>query len=108
MPTARERAAAGATLLDQVAPGWYEKVKIRQLDLSSGCRCVLAQLEERQSGNASYAEGLGRLLSFIPSRRVRERRARELGFDYAGGSDYPLLTEAWRDEIRKRRNKVSA
>lgn len=41
-----ERAAVtkGATLLDKILPGWHKKVKLSELEMSSGFHCMMGQL----------------------------------------------------------------
>lgn len=87
--------ARGAKLLDRNLPTWFKTTQISKLDMGratrtpQGCGCVLAQ----QYGN--YGEGLDQLDIDDPH---------ELGFDYdQSPAEYPALTSAWKDEIRKRR-----
>lgn len=41
--TIPERVAAGAAYLDRVMPGWWQRIDLERLDLSSTCNCVLGQ-----------------------------------------------------------------
>lgn len=38
------RVVRGATLLDQKAPGWYNRINMFDLDIASCSRCILGQL----------------------------------------------------------------
>lgn len=49
--TLTTRVAAGAAWLDKHSPGWEAFIDLGQLDLGSGCRCILGQL------TGSYAAG---------------------------------------------------
>jgi hypothetical protein len=90
----RERAAAGAALLDARVPGWYERIDAASINISSAYMCVLGQAfhGEHESG---YMVGL-----------------RALGLDTGVASKYgfaaksPELEEAWREEIAHRRLRV--
>lgn len=41
---AQKAARRGAAMLDRQDPGWWKRVKVTQLDLASGCDCVLGQV----------------------------------------------------------------
>ena len=90
---ARARAAAGAALLDAIAPGWWRRVRIKKLDLSNECNCVTGQLF------GTYDRGLEALdLTFD--------EAQDYGFqvkDGDSGGTYWALTRAWREQLRARR-----
>lgn len=104
------RAKFGARFLDKVLPNWFKNVKITKLDQSKGyasypgdCGCILAQT------HGSFSEGADQLniddtdllgFSAAPTDKLHDE------FDNsfkAYDKDYELLTEAWKDEIRKRR-----
>lgn len=44
MSAIAKRVAAGAAFLDEREPGWWERIDLDRLDMSSECRCVLGQL----------------------------------------------------------------
>jgi hypothetical protein len=79
-------------LLDRLVPFWWRKIKIRPLDISDSCKCVTGQLF------GDYDEGLKRL-------KLSDDEARHYGFEDnpsdLGG--YYTLTQAWKDEVRRRR-----
>lgn len=63
MPTAEERVAAGAALLDTKVPGWRDRIDMDILDLDSTVCCIIGQLSDR--GFYAYAYevlGLGHSL----------------------------------------------
>lgn len=106
-----KRVRKGAEFLDLVAPKWYRIVKLRELNLSVSCSCVLGQLDEalrpredNYSFFGSYDHALDTMLPFV-SDRLRRRRACELGFDATTQTEYEwdALTDAWKNEIRTRR-----
>jgi len=112
-PTYRQRAAAGAALLDEkYGQGWARKIKLRRLNQASGgfdpnddtqCGCIAAQLDASRTGNyGSYSIEMGRLLS--SEDRWNERAIARLGFNaYMNEVDRKgELTEAWKDEVRSR------
>lgn len=89
---ARGRVAAGAALLDRIAPGWWRHVRSRKLDLADACNCITGQLF------GDYSDGLDAL-------NLDTAEAREYGFDTRDGDSggFWTLNRAWREEIRKRR-----
>jgi hypothetical protein len=102
---ARERARRGAAYLDDVAPGWIEDVDPLSLDLADGTACVLGQL------HGSFAIGLGRAGIFSLSSAPRASFSPvDLGFHCVQGvgedlqeQDHTYLTDAWREEVGRRR-----
>lgn len=89
-----EAARRGAAFLDEVAPRWVKRVRIRSLDLGDCYFCVLGQL------HGSYGDGIDRYAD-----EDLGRRAVEFGFSLPIGreSAYHELTRCWKDEIRQRR-----
>ena len=39
-----EQVKRGIRLLDSAMPGWRKRIRIKNLDLHSGCNCILGQL----------------------------------------------------------------
>lgn len=103
MSTVKQRVAKGARFLDkEVGKNWHRKVKITKLDIrqptvkEDGCGCVLAQL----STSGSYWK-------LVNDLGLNGHDTQDLGFDgYCGFYDpiWDLLEEAWKNEIRSRRN----
>jgi hypothetical protein len=101
---ARQRAARGAAYLDTIEPGWYRHIDLKRLELSDGAACVLGQRY------GSFFLGLGRSgLLNLSSAPVRSLSPVAYGFLCVQGvdarlqaRDYTLLTQAWREEIRRR------
>lgn len=95
---ARQRVAKGAALLDAQRPGWAQRINVRELDMSSGCFCILGQLEP------SYTAALRSLWPTDLACRVLETR--RCGFDVNPSSDkfsdYLKLQWAWLDAIAAR------
>jgi hypothetical protein len=106
---ARKRAGRGAAYLDDVAPGWIDDVDPLSLDLADGTACVLGQL------HGSFAIGLGRAGIFSLSSAPRASFSPvDLGFHCVQGLseslqelDHTYLTDAWREEVRRRRSRSS-
>lgn len=105
LTVARERAARGAAYLDEVHRGWYRLIDDATLDMGNGRACVLGQLY------GSFATGLRRCqiinpasepnpfispvhLGLLAVQRVCEPLQEQ---------DYEYLNQAWREEIRRRR-----
>jgi hypothetical protein len=88
----RARAAAGAGLLDRIVPFWWRRIKIRPLDISDCRNCLTGQLF------GDYDRGLDRL-------GLSHDEARHYGFEHNEGDvgGYYTLTDAWKDEVRRRR-----
>ena len=120
--TAKRRAAKGAAFLDSVWPAWWRHVRINQLDLGSGCNCVLGQLGKMdEEDDESYSKFIAGpycdrrpleqyWLDRGPAGRLRARLVQSRDAAIRRGFDQPSsdpqvwawLTEAWRDEIRTR------
>lgn len=102
---ARQRAARGAAYLDDVDPGWHERVNPATLELGDGQCCVLGQL------HGGFRQGLGRSailqLGSAPQASLSPVR---LGFQCVQDvpeawqdRDYAHLNAAWQHEIARRR-----
>jgi hypothetical protein len=95
MTTIAERVQAGATLLDEKRPGWWQDVSISNLAMSLGRSCVLGQLF------GSFYDGQDDLdLSVEDS--VKH------GFDRSSDLEYTALGNAWKALIRERRSQATA
>lgn len=101
---ARIRAARGATYLDSIDPGWYERLDPFGLALDSGSHCVLGQL------HGEFRQGLGRADILHMSSAPRANLSPvSLGFLSERGLsptlealDYQHLDQAWQEEIERR------
>lgn len=91
------RVNRGAALLDEKVPGWWERIDLEQLQLSSCIRCVLGQLF------GIYGQGIRELGDSI--RLVAD--AIRHGLFVFDAADYEPLTAAWKQLIQQRRQKVS-
>lgn len=106
---ARLRAGRGAAFLDGIDPVWFWRVDAEVLEMGDGCACVLGQL------HGAFLTGLSRahLLNFTSAPRPG-RSPVELGFlsvprvcEALQEQDYEYLNQAWREEIRSRREAAS-
>ncbi|HVV15303.1 MAG TPA: hypothetical protein VHD55_02825 [Candidatus Paceibacterota bacterium] len=96
------RAAAGATLLDQLMPGWAGHIDTGELDIQYDQSCVLGQLVG--SYNGAPAD-----LKKAPISNGFFSEAQAKGIDGTPVDDeYAELTAAWKPEIEKRRTPVAA
>ena len=91
----KDAVKAGVAYLDAAdGPDWVHQVNPASLDLSSGCGCVLGQIERRKnnflSGNYSTA----------CERRGLKQATPPLGF-WTTRKYYPTLTAAWKQVIRR-------
>ena len=101
---ARGRVARGAAYLDEMDPGWAERIDVWSLDLAHGNTCILGQL------HGSFPLGLGRAGLFSLSSAPRAGFSPvDLGFHCVQGvcealqeQDYEYLNEAWHAEIEAR------
>jgi hypothetical protein len=100
---ARERAAAGAALLDEQLPGWAANVDLSTLDMSHPRHGVLGQ-------NGGFVTSINRL-GIVYDANEGERGVLDYGFeapshDEEGGENrdfmFAALDEAWTDEVRAR------
>lgn len=90
--TLEEAVRNGATLLDELRPGWHEGVDVRTLYMGDTRHCVLGQIYGLYNVGC---EAIGTAY-FDP-------RNRRLGFNGARAWDFPVLTDAWKCEIEARR-----
>lgn len=112
---AAERVAKGAELLDQLRPGWHEKIDVSKLDIGSSALCVISQLHRDQFGVYAWSGGIQeitQMVSGVPSPNWVEDclpLAWEHGF-LGDGPDYmedsQRLTVAWLGEIQRRREQA--
>jgi len=101
------RAAAGAHFLDERDPGWWRRVRLSRLDVSSGMSCVLGQTYRGAHsvlGGYEFGSQLYGQENMIP-----------LGFlasgdwcDVSSHAEYSALTEAWIVLVEKRRAEAGA
>lgn len=55
-----KRVARGARFLDRVKPDWFNLINLDELNLASGCSCVLGQIVRKESAGAdSFWSGYG-------------------------------------------------
>ena len=102
---ARERVQRGAAYLDDVDPGWHERVDPSTLELADGSACILGQL------HGDFRLGLGRShLINLSSAPRGSLSPVAYGFkctsdvpDEVQDRDYRMLNRAWREAIRERR-----
>lgn len=96
---ARERVARGAALLDRKRPGWFERIDVGTLKLSSCTHCVLGQLwvsEDKSSRDFSRA---------LQELQLETSEPRLHGFAAHDGG-FSLLQDAWIEAIAARLHLV--
>lgn len=106
--TYAEQVEAGAELLDRTTPGWFRRITLEQLDLSSSCQCVCAQLARRsrspeviqdmKAGNGGYFS----YMKWLRGKRGRWLDPREYGFLGSTTASYRGLDQEWARVIRER------
>ena len=91
----KERVVKGAALLDEMEPGWYQKIDLVTLNLRNCFSCI----------NGEYTENTLRCLGLDFSSDA------DFGFDIIysdedeANSCYYTLTSLWENEILQRREK---
>ena len=105
---AQQRAARGAAYLDEVDPGWYERVDVQTMELGHASCCVLGQLH----GDFRLGLSRSRLLSMGSAPRASLSPV-HLGFLCVADPDpawqerdYRHLNRAWQEEVRQRQEKA--
>jgi hypothetical protein len=94
----RDRARCGAEYLDQLEPGWYNRVDVERLDISVATECVIGQLygsynnwrNSKDCGSANFTVKHGFFVR-TPKKKNWEKQ-----------------TEAWKQEILARREQELA
>lgn len=90
---ARERASAGAVLLDVIRPGWAERVNLERLNTESPKNCVLGQT-------------FGDFYDAVEDYGIADPRI--YGFDESIPVGFRDLDTAWREIVESRREAVPA
>lgn len=93
--TLRRRAARGAAFLDERASGWAERINLDTLDVIDIYRCPLGQLY------GTYGAGMVAL-------DIDPAQDWWYGFLWGKSTDVDVLNCAWKREVAKRREAVSA
>src|SRR5437764_14197069 len=101
MSTITRRVAAGAAFLDQEIPGWDRLIDLDRLDIGSGCRCVLGQIN-RNEDNPALSYDLGMTVLGLD-----DRDSGTLGVN-GDRRDLYALTDEWRAVIAARREAAAA
>lgn len=98
--TADRGVAAGAALLDERIPQWWQRIDVGQLDLADSCRCVLGQL---------YPVMLPAELSYDRGRVALDltpETAQQMGFNIGDDTEdepsFADLDEAWLRVVKQR------
>lgn len=102
MTTVAERVARGVALLDEVMPGWADRIDLLRLDIDVPAHCVIGQLHPQDGEySAPYSVGLDRL--GWADADDRWERAKAHGFDDAySARGSRALTDEWRNVIATR------
>jgi len=87
----------GATWLDEVAPGWHDRIKLGSLDLRSSTLCVAGQgLPEELWTPKSFSNGYAYVNTYAPRpdrETVHSRRDVWNGFTHPDVEEGPVETE---------------
>lgn len=110
---ARESVLRGAAVLDKVEPGWELKIDLAELNLSSGCQCVLGQVYgEYDEGcevlfemNPPYSDDVTAVMAhgFVVS--SRGSRLNGEGYEFVAqwmNNYYEVLDELWIEQVKER------
>jgi hypothetical protein len=97
-PPIPANAERGALFLDLAIPDWEDKIDLRDLDLSQGCKCVLGQINP--AGARLRQDRFDRALDALG---LGYQDAARLGFIVWGRQRYDMLTAGWRRLIEARR-----
>ena len=101
-PTAAERVARGAQLLDRERPGWAYKIDLARLDLADDCHCVIGQLWGGKAADYPWSAGTS-ALGLDKVRQQAHGFETDPGLAYEGRmAAYAELTALWIAEIRRR------
>lgn len=114
VPPIPDRVQAGVELLDRELPGWEHRIDLSDLDMSSGCGCVLGQLFSAEWASALVSEEDDPYHYAL--RQLHELDCTQaLAFDVLHWddedlveADYERLTAAWRNRIEARRATKAA
>lgn len=104
----------GAALLDEILPGWVEKIDLEALELDSDCQCVLGQLALDLNPRRFVYSRYGAAIQAIEQAADIDLGAQEFfyGFNlpsnWGGPADFTDLTQEWRALIQQRREGVKA
>jgi len=109
--TLARKVSDGARFLDRVRPGWWRKVRVRRLEMTSGvyepghprsCGCVLSQLDVTTHSDGDYE-------ATVDTMRLTDHDEDRLGFnvyDDEAWEDSTEWNEAWREQVRRRRARA--
>lgn len=104
--TVDERVAAGVALLDRVAPDWFERIDLYDLDMSESGYCVLGQVFGGYSESVAELSGLNEGLPDMTVWHARDAWSIAHGFEVyptsSSQSAYDRLGLAWREIIEER------
>lgn len=107
---ARERAARGASLLDERVPGWHNHIDLSHLEMARAQRigdnpegCVLCQLD------AHINKEPGDYYRFVYVILEDPQSSAVLGFDADEKvREFAFLDQAWTEEITRRRESAES
>ena len=86
------RAARGADLMDKVHPGWFQEIRLDDLDMASGVQCILGQVF------GDFAVG-ARKLDLMGT----DGGTRTIRYGFVSIFCYWRLRRAWCSEVERRR-----
>lgn len=94
--TIPDRVQRGAAYLDDIAPGWPDRIDTLKLDIGSPCRCILGQLY------GDYFDAP--LVTDAWAEDTEDDPTYDRGF-CGTHSEHDALTIAWRQLITERQTK---
>jgi hypothetical protein len=96
MAILQQRAAAGATWLDRMLPGWFRCIDLGALNLADDGCCVIGQLFGSYNAfqRAGFTTGVGAA--------VIDRGFTTFGGNHHTPKNFRKLTDAWKREIEAR------
>lgn len=109
---ANTRVARGAAYLDQVRPGWQDRIDVGTLTLHDPCGCIVGQLCPMKEPLCRFTRGLEALgMVYKPYGQAAtlglDLRMEELSDQDPREQAFAPLQNAWIQEIAQRRFPVS-
>lgn len=103
------RVDKGAAWLDEVNPGWWDRVVINKLHMIHSCSCVLGQLYADDC--TGFQSGFGYAKVNLVPKTGTDNNAADFGFDVhrdvnndVDTAEYGVLQTLWIEKINERRS----
>ena len=103
-PDMRARVVRGAALLDEMKPGWYNKINVGALVMSDCAMCIVGQVMEVGQRNPMHEwdDAIYALTGISNAGFPGEAEAHQWGFEVDGDESYTALRELWVQQIALR------